>query len=247
MARYRVEELAQHCEVSVDTVRYYQARGLLGPPEREGRVAWYGDPHVARLGRIRELKERGCSLAMVARILDGALDADEQALAVALAGSLPGDGDGDGERPLSVDDLAARTEVGPPLLEALVREGLLVPRDDSATPYTAADVAAVEAGVALLASGVPLSELLALAREHDAAVRAVAERAVDLFARYVRDPVRDAAADDDEAAEAVVGALVSMLPATERVVTHHFRRRLLAAARARIEGREPAGQRDRAS
>lgn len=234
MPRYRVEELAERCSVSVDTVRYYQSRDLLPPPAREGRVAWYGDEHRDRLLRIRELKERGFTLAMVAHVLDGSLDADEQALAVALAGRLPGEGEA--EEALSVEELAARTEVGPPLLEVLVREGLLVPRDDSPTPYTTADVEAVEAGVALLASGVPLSELLALAREHDAAVRAVAERAVDLFARYVRDPARDAAADADEAAETVVGALVAMLPATERVVTHHFRRRLLAAARARIEG-----------
>ncbi len=234
MPRYRVDELAQRCGVSVDTVRYYQARGLLPAPDREGRVAWYGDVHLARLTRIRELKERGFTLAMAERVLEGSLGADEQALALALAGPLPGEAGA--EQPLSVDELAARTEVGPPLLEVLVREGLLVPRDDSPTPYTTADVAAVEAGVALLASGVPLSELLALAREHDAAVRAVAERAVDLFARYVRDPARDAATSEDEAAETVVGALVAMLPATERVVTHHFRRRLLAAARARIEG-----------
>lgn len=245
MARYRVDELAQRGEVSVDTVRYYQSRGLLPGPQREGRVAWYGDDHVARLGRIRELKERGFTLAMVARVLDGTLDAGEQALAVALGGPLPGEA-GD-TQPLSVEELALRTEVGPPLLEALVREGLLVPRDDSPRPYTAADVEAVEAGVALLASGVPLSELLALAREHDAAVRAVAERAVDLFARYVRDPARDAAADEDEATDTVVSALMAMLPATERVVTHHFRRRLLAAARARIEGRDAADVRERAS
>ena len=41
--RYRVEQLASACDVSVDTVRYYQSRGLLPPPEKEGRVAWYGD------------------------------------------------------------------------------------------------------------------------------------------------------------------------------------------------------------
>ena len=36
--RYRVEQLAAACDVSVDTVRYYQSRGLLPAPEREGRV-----------------------------------------------------------------------------------------------------------------------------------------------------------------------------------------------------------------
>ena len=33
--RYRVEQLAAACDVSVDTIRYYQSRGLLPGPERE--------------------------------------------------------------------------------------------------------------------------------------------------------------------------------------------------------------------
>ena len=51
--RYRVEQLAASCDVSVDTVRFYQSRGLLPQPEREGRVAWYGDDHAERIRRIR--------------------------------------------------------------------------------------------------------------------------------------------------------------------------------------------------
>ncbi len=39
--RYRVDELAAQCGVSVDTVRFYQAKGLLQPGQREGRVSWY--------------------------------------------------------------------------------------------------------------------------------------------------------------------------------------------------------------
>jgi len=50
--RYRVEQLAAVCEVSVDTVRYYQSRSLLPQPEREGRVAWYDELHADRIRRI---------------------------------------------------------------------------------------------------------------------------------------------------------------------------------------------------
>ena len=38
---YRVEELAASAGVRVDTVRFYQGRGLLPAPRREGRVAFY--------------------------------------------------------------------------------------------------------------------------------------------------------------------------------------------------------------
>jgi DNA-binding transcriptional MerR regulator len=41
----RVEQLAAAADTSVDTIRYYQARGLLPAPTRKGRVAWYSQDH----------------------------------------------------------------------------------------------------------------------------------------------------------------------------------------------------------
>jgi DNA-binding transcriptional MerR regulator len=231
--RYRVEELATQCGVSVDTIRYYQRMELLPRPQRQGRVAWYSDEHVERLTNVQQLQQRGFSLALIGRILSGTADASEQALASALAGLLPGE---EPER-LTLQQLAERTGVSETLLEVVEREGLLVARsDDLDAPYTAADVDAVRAGIALLEAGVPLSELLALAREHDEAMRALADRAVDLFARYVVDPIRGATESEPEAAERMVAALQSMLPAASAVVAHHVGRRLVAAARERIEG-----------
>lgn len=233
--RYRVEEFATHCGVSVDTIRYYQRMELLPRPEREGRVAWYSDEHVERLEAVQHLQQQGFTLAMIARLLSGTADATEQALAAALAGPLPGEAD---ER-LTMEELADRTGVSPTLLEVIEREGLLVSRSgDSTAPYTSSDVEAVKAGLALLEAGVPLSELLALAREHDAAMRALADRAVDLFARYVVDPIRGATESEAEAAERMVAALQSMLPAASAVVSHHIGRRLVSAAQERIAASE---------
>ncbi len=248
MSTYSVTELADRAGVTVDTVRYYQTRGLLPAPRREGRRARYDDHHLERLEAIKALKARGYSLALIQRTLEGELDPAEQAL----AGALVGEG-GEVEEPLSRTALAERADVPESLLEALEREGLLVPRSDGEAPYTSADLAAVRAGSALLQAGLPLSELLALAREHDQAVRATAARAVDLFARFVRDPALGEAQDDQEAAERVVEALGAALPATSALVAHHFQRRVLAQARARLEGRalsppdpdaEPAAGRD---
>ncbi len=229
--RYRVEELAARCRVSVDTVRYYQARGLLPRPARQGRLAWYDDEHVAVLERVRDLKGRGFTLTMIARVLAGELDAGEEALAAALAGE-----GGGPERRFDRAGLAQMTGVPETLLEALERERLLVPQPDVDQAYDESDAEAVRAGIALLEAGVPLSELLALAREHDAATRAVAVHAVDLFARYVRDPIRATTDDDSEAAARMVAALTAMLPAATALASRQFRQALLAAARARLEG-----------
>src|SRR3712207_1104651 len=115
--RYRVEELATTAGVSVDTIRYYQRMDVLPRPEREGRIAWYGEEHLERLQHVQQLQQRGFSLAMIGRILAGTADASEQALAAALAGPLPGEPT---ER-LTREQLAERTGIGMTLLEVVER------------------------------------------------------------------------------------------------------------------------------
>ena len=53
---YRIEQLARAAGVAVDTIRFYQGKGLLDAPRREGRVTWYAETHVERLKRIKELQ-----------------------------------------------------------------------------------------------------------------------------------------------------------------------------------------------
>jgi len=243
--RYRVEELAARADVSVDTVRYYQAKELLPPPVREGRLAWYDDDHLDRLGRIRRWQGRGLSLAVIGRLLSGDLDhADEQLVAALAREELtggppdgPAGGTAEGAGPwLTLDELAGASGIPAALLEAVRREGLLVPqRVGGEDRYTGADVAAATAGLSLLGQGLPLPELLALARDHDAAMRAVAARAVDLFDRHVRQRIRQAGLPDDEAAARLLAAFETLLPATLAIVSHHFRRTLLAVAQEHIE------------
>jgi DNA-binding transcriptional MerR regulator len=233
--RYRVDQLAARAGLSVDTVRFYQSRSLLPPPERHGRIALYSDDHLGRLTRIRDLKDKGFTLQSIKRVLDGEVDADE-VLAVAVGEAVPGDESPD--ESLTLDQLAAETGVSPALLRAIEREGLLAPRIIEGEPrYTPGDAAAVSAGLELLAAGLPLSELLDLARRHDEAMRTVAEQAVELFVRYVRDPIHASASSEEEAAGRLVEAFRRMLPATTSLVAHHFQRVVLAVARDRI-GRE---------
>jgi DNA-binding transcriptional MerR regulator len=238
LVRYRVDELAAECGVSVDTVRFYQARGLLPPGAREGRVSWYSEEHRRRLGRIRDLKEKGLSLAVIRRLLSGELDAADEALAGALAGPLPGDEEaGEPEALLTLEEFAEATGIPQALIQVIERQGILPTAAEGEGPrYTTADVRAASAGIALLEAGLPLDELLALAKEHDRAMRAVAERAVELFDSYVRAPIRAGSHSEGEAAGRLVEAFRTLLPATTRLVAHHFRQTLLAAARARFEG-----------
>jgi hypothetical protein len=151
-------------------------------------------------------------------------DPSDAALAAALT---PGD---DGEL-VTLQQLADRADLSLPLLEAVAREGLLVARADDPPRYALRDAEVVRAGLALVQAGLPLGELLDLARRTDEAMRPIAEHAVELFVAFVRDPVLGTSADDDEAAERLVAAFRTMLPATEQLVGQHFRELLLAAAR----------------
>ena len=161
-----------------------------------------------------------------------ALDPSDAAVAAALTGPLPGEEPG-GEL-VTLEELAARADVSVPLLEAFVREHLLLPVDDDPVRFRAADVDSVAAAVELVDAGLPLAELLDLARRADGALRGIAEHAVDLFARYVRDPAVGLAGSDEEAAEQMIGALHTMLPATQRLVAQHLRRLLVQAAIERL-------------
>src|SRR5579871_2561488 len=101
---YRIEELARTAGVAVDTIRFYQGKGLLFPPRREGRVTWYSDDHVARLRRIRELQQRGFTLTVIRRFLEGELEPSDEALVEAITHP-------DTPETLTLDELAARSGV----------------------------------------------------------------------------------------------------------------------------------------
>jgi len=231
--RYRVEQLAAATEVSVDTVRYYQSRGLLSPPEREGRVAWYDAGHAERIREIRDLQRKGLTLAAIERILDGSASTPDGDLALAVAAAR-----GDGEAPelVTLDEFAQRSGVPASLIQAVEREGIQLGRAIDGEPrYTTADIDMVRGALRLLEFGLPLGELLSLARDANDAMKTLARRAVDLFDTHVREPIRDTAAEPDEAAARLVEAFDTLLPAVTNLVANHFRRVLLAEAEERLE------------
>jgi DNA-binding transcriptional MerR regulator len=228
----RVEELARRAQVTVDTVRFYQKEGLLAAPRRAGRLALYSEEHLGTIGRIKELQRQGFTLAIIRRLLCGALDPSDQALASAVASAVREEG----EDFLTAGELAARSSVPRALLDAIMREGLLVPRlHDGEERFTAQDAEAVSAGLRLLETGFPLPELLGLARFHHQSVQNVAAKAVEMFDTFVRQPLSQSELPAEEKAERLVEAFRSLLPAITGLVAHHFRRVLLRVAQEHLE------------
>src|SRR5437016_3648876 len=144
---YRIEQLAQAGGVAVDTIRFYQGKGLLDPPRRDGRVTWYSEGHLERLRRIRSLQQRGFTLAVIRRFLEGELEDSDEALVEAVTAPAAPD-------TLALDELAARSGVAVPLLRALEQAGLLLPvADGEEARYPTEDLAALAAGLRLVEAG----------------------------------------------------------------------------------------------
>src|SRR6476661_6976357 len=124
---YRIEELARAAGVAVDTIRFYQGKGLLAAPRRQGRVTWYSEPHLERLARIRALQQRGFTLTVIRRFLEGELEPSDEALVEAITHPATPES-------LSLDELSARSGVAAPLLRSLESAGLLVPVANPSAP-----------------------------------------------------------------------------------------------------------------
>lgn len=74
--QFTIGKLAAAGGVGVETIRYYQRRGLLGTPVRSGGDGWgggirrYGDKDLRRLTFIRGAQAAGFTLDEISELLD---------------------------------------------------------------------------------------------------------------------------------------------------------------------------------
>ena len=237
--QYRVEELAATAGIRVDTVRFYQRRGLLERPRREGRVVYYDEPHLERLRRIRELGDDGFTLRQIARLLEAeqaesaaspskASSPKSEALLEALVEERVGD------RTHTRREVAELAGIPEALVTAAETAGLIVPIEIDGEPrYGEADVEMGRAALALLGAGFPMDELFALAVQHARNVTDLAEAGIDLFGAHVRSAT--GTGDGEALNTAALAALFrDLLPEVTRLVAIHFQRTLVRRALERL-------------
>ncbi|MFF8645914.1 MerR family transcriptional regulator [Streptomyces sp. NPDC015345] len=197
-------ELAAEAGITVRTVRFYRERGLIPPPRREGRIAWYDEHHLARLRTIAALLERGHTLNGIAELAD----AFEKGRDV---GELLGLGEPTEEQPvrLTPEELADHFagEVTPENLVAALDLGYLGTDGDELVHISRR---LLDASSTLVRKGVPLAAVL----EAGQRVREHADALAELFVTVLRDHVPATAETDLDdlrpVAKAVVEAELSM-------------------------------------
>ncbi|MGW0533495.1 MerR family transcriptional regulator [Streptomyces sp. NPDC003032] len=197
-------ELAKEAGITVRTVRFYRERGLIPPPRREGRIAWYDEHHLARLRTIAALLERGHTLNGIAELAD----AFEKGRDV---GELLGIGEPTEEQPvrLTPEELADHFagEVTPENLVAALDLGYLGTDGDELVHISRR---LLDASSTLVRKGVPLAAVL----EAGQRVREHADALAELFITVMRTHTPDTAEVDIEqlrpVAKSVVEAELSM-------------------------------------
>jgi DNA-binding transcriptional MerR regulator len=228
---YRADELAAALGISVQVLRSYQSKGLIPPPRHQGRVAWYGPYHRERLVRIRELKDRGYSLRMIAEALDedrhdGAEQPSEHAV-------------------LRLADVAERSGVPVEVLRALAASRLLRPHHVSGGDlYSEADVRFVRQVLTLLGVGLSLDDLLRIARPLLEASDQLGREVMGAWEELVGSRLRRRDEGDGDAAARVAASVRTLAAIVGQLVAYQCERAVLDAARADLDDRGTRAERD---
>ncbi|QSS95037.1 MerR family transcriptional regulator [Streptomyces sp. M54] len=196
-----MEELARAAGITVRTLRFYRERGLIPPPRREGRIAWYDDHHLARLRTITGLLERGHTLngiADLAATFESGRDVAE----------VLGLGEPTEETPvhLTPEQLADyfEGEVTPENLATALDLGYLATDGDEIVHISRR---LLEVSAELVREGVPLSTVLSSGRR----VREHADALAEIFVRVLHAHTKETEpAQLRPLARAVVDAELSM-------------------------------------
>lgn len=125
-SEYTIDELAAHTGVPSRTIRFYQARGVLPPPKRRGRIAVYDEVHAERLRTVSALQGKGLRLQAIREVVS---DEDRDAEAVRKwFGVDPSNGESEELLPALLSEEDLRRHLGNPsqgALNRLVRRGAI--------------------------------------------------------------------------------------------------------------------------
>ncbi|WP_240138098.1 MerR family transcriptional regulator [Streptomyces sp. MUM 178J] len=180
-----MEELAKEAGITVRTLRFYRERGLIPPPRRQGRIAWYDEHHLARLRTIAALLERGHTLNGIAD-LAAAFESGRD------VGEVLGLGEPSEETPVRLTPEALADhfegEVTPENLATALDLGYLATDGDEIVHISRR---LLDVSAALVREGVPLAAVLEAGR----AVREHAEALAELFTEMLRTHTAETDAD----------------------------------------------------
>lgn len=169
-AGWRIDDLARLSGTTVDTVRFYQREGLLPPATRRGRSLVYGQDHLERLERIRDLQARHFTLKGIKALAEeGRLQMLDRLFAPE-------------QRSFSRDELVRESGIDPAVADQLEEAGLLAtPEQHGALAYDGDDLAMLSSMRASLDRGMPAGVAVFLVRLYREQMEELGRKLFDTF------------------------------------------------------------------
>jgi len=217
--RLTIDQLAHTASLTVRNVRNYQSRGLIPPPDVQGRVGYYGADHLARLQLIREMQAQGFNLAAIAHLLERARGAEEEVLG--FTRSLMAPFETETPEILEHADLVKRLggEVDPKLITKAEKLGLVIAIAENC--FEAPSPTLLAAGERLIALGVPLDaafDMMDRLRRH---TERIGQTFVQIFLEFIWKPFDDAGRPESDWPR-VRAALDQLRPLASEALTAIF-------------------------
>lgn len=177
-----IDELARRVGMTVRNLREYRTIGLLPPPRMQGRIGYYDETVVERIGVVHTLHAEGFTLELIRQMLESAGESADEVLRLAERLRAPFRED----HPPTVEVAEWNRQWGTTNLAHLRRAielGVLRQRADGRLEFTSARLAKV--GEMLRELGMSVEAML----DATAAIRAHADGLAEIFEQVWRNEV----------------------------------------------------------
>ncbi|HEX4306798.1 MAG TPA: MerR family transcriptional regulator [Solirubrobacterales bacterium] len=205
-----IGELARRTGMTIRNIRAHQTRGLLPPPEVQGRTGYYNEEHVARIELTREMQAEGLNLEAIRRVLESTGGSSKEMVDFARAVRAPFEDEtpeiyapGDFAVAWNVETVDER------LLRRAEKLGVLRELADGNIEVISPRLH--RAATRLIEFGVSPTAAIALAAKLHEHADAVARAYIDLFTEQIWGPFDKAGRPDDDW-HTVLEALQAMRP-----------------------------------
>lgn len=213
-----IDELARRVDMTVRNLREWRTLGLLPPATMRGRVGFYDDAVVERVGVVKTLHAEGFTLELIRQMLEAAGDSADDVLQLAARLRAPFHEDDAPVVTVTAWNRQWKTS-NPAHLQRAIELGLLRRRNGSRIEFTSARLAGVSTSLREL--GMSVEAML----DTTAAIRAHADGIAAVFEQLWRDQVWEpllAGRLPDATLEDLESALAKMQPAAVNAVIGLF-------------------------
>lgn len=181
---YTIDELARTADTTVRNIRAYQDKGLLPPPELRGRKGFYFDSHLARLRVISNLLDRGYSLSSIKELISALENGIDLRHLMGLESAMTSPWTDEEPKLVPMTKLVKMfgKSLTPAALQRASDLDLIRPEG---TMMRVRSMRTLRAGAELVATGIPLEDLLDIVRMLRGNVERVANELVKLVGQHV--------------------------------------------------------------